>query len=172
MPNQEKVELVSELLEELKNSSALLMTDYRGLRVTEIQGLRKKLRDVGADYKVVKNTLFLRAAQANGDEGLEGVLAGPTAVAFVRDDPVASAKVIVDYLREHKAMSVKGGYVEGRVYGADQIVALSKVPPRDQLRAMMVGSIQAPLVGLVGTLQGVLSGVVFTLQAIADQKSA
>lgn len=148
------------------------MTDYRGLRVSESQALRRKLRDAGSDYKVVKNTLFELAAKDAGDSGLEGLLAGPTAVAFVHTDPVAAAKAVVDFAREHKAMSIKGGYMDGQIYDVNQIQALSKIPPKDVLIAQLLGSIQSPISGLVGTLQGVMSNLVYTLQAVADQKAA
>lgn len=172
MPKPVKIEQVSELTADLQNSTALLLTDYRGLKVSEVAVLRNKLRGLDAEYKVVKNTLFLRAAEERGQIGLAEVLAGPTAVVFVKQDPVGPAKALVDFMKEHKALKIKGGYVDGCVYDGVQIQALSKVPPRDVLIAQMVGSIQAPLSNMVGTLQGVLSGLVFTLKAVADQKAA
>lgn len=172
MPKIEKIETVRELVEDIKNSKALLLTDYRGLRVSEVAGLRKKLRPLNTEYKVVKNTLFQRAAEEAGQPGIEVLLEGPTAVAFVHEDPIAPAKALVDYVREHKAMSIKGAYFDGRVYDAAQVQALSKIPPKDVLIAQMVGAIQSPLSGFVGTLQGVLSGLVYTLQSVADKKSA
>ncbi|MHB0913924.1 MAG: 50S ribosomal protein L10 [Armatimonadota bacterium] len=169
MPKQRNIDQVAELKQDLERSKALLLTDYRGLRVSEISDLRRKLRAMGASYKVVKNTLF---ELASGNEEVFPMLTGPTAIAFVGNDPVASAKALVDFAREHKALELKGGVVEGRVLGAEQIQALSKVPPRDVLIAQMVGSIQSPLSNLVGTLQGVMSGLVYTLQAVAAEKAA
>ena len=172
MPKPEKVEFVRELQEDLAGAKALLVTDYRGLKVSEITDLRRKLRGTGASYKVVKNTLFHLAAKDRDEVGLDPYLEGPTGIAFVSDDVVGSAKALVDFAKTHKTMAVKACFLDGHVYNAEQVVALSKIPPRDQLIAQMVGSIGAPLSGFVGTLQGVLSGLVFTLQAIADQKAA
>jgi large subunit ribosomal protein L10 len=172
MPKDVKVEMVRELREDIGKSTALLMTDYRGLKVSETQALRRKLREAGADYKIVKNTLFDLAFEAGEDSEIKSLLVGPTAIAFVHNDAIASAKAIVDFMRDHKAMSIKGGYVDGRVYGPEQIQALSKVPPRDVLISQMLGAVQGPLSGLVGTLQGIMSNLVYTLQAVADQKAA
>ena len=172
MPKQEKVDMVQELIQDIEKSSALLMSDYRGLKVSQITTFRRKLRDLGAEYKIVKNTLFERAADATGDTGLGELLAGPTAVVFVHEDPVAAAKALVDFARESKIMTIKGGYVEGHVYNVDQIQALSKIPSKEVLISQMLGSIQAPISGLVGTLQGVISNLVYTLQAVADKQAA
>ncbi len=158
--------------EDIQDSNALLMTDYRGLTVSEITELRRSLRGAGTDYTVVKNTLFELAAKDLVKEDVTPLLVGPTAVAFVHQDPIASAKALVDFARTHKALEIKGGYVEGRVLGADQINALSKIPPREVLISQMLGAFQSPIAGFVGTLQGLMSQFVFTLQAVADKKAA
>jgi large subunit ribosomal protein L10 len=172
LPKEEKVEAVQEIRKSIEGSSSLLLTDYRGLTVSEITTLRRTLHDAGADYKVVKNTLFKLAADKLAESGIYDLLAGPTAVAFVHNDPIAPAKAIVDFAREHKELEVKGGYVEGRLLTADQIQTLSRIPPKEVLLAQLVGSIQSPISGFVGTLQGLLSNLVYTLQAVADQKTA
>ena len=172
MPKEEKIEAVQELRKSIEGSSSLLLTDYRGLTVSEITALRRSLRESGADYKVVKNTLFKLAAEKLADSGVYDLLAGPTAVAFVHNDPIAPAKKIMDFAREHKDLEVKGGYVEGRLLTADQVQALSKIPPKEILLAQLLGSMQSPISGLVGTLQGLMSNLVYTLQAVSDQKAA
>lgn len=172
MPKEEKIEAVKELRENIEGSNSLLLTDYRGLTVSEITTLRRTLHEKGADYKVVKNTLFKLAAEKLADSGIYDLLAGPTAVAFVHNDPIASAKAIMDFTRDHKDLEVKGGYVEGRLLTADQIQALSKIPPKEILLAQLVGSIQSPIAGLVGTLQGLMSNLVYTLQAVSEQRAA
>jgi len=172
LANEKKVEMVQELQEDLQRSKALLLADYRGLRVSEVSALRRKLREVDAEFKVVKNTLFERAMVEGGESVLGQMLTGPTAITFVHGDPIGPAKALVDFTREHKALSIKGGYVEGTVYSAEQVQALSKVPPREVLIAQMLGSMQSPLSGLVGTLQGVISSLVYTLQSVADKKAA
>lgn len=172
LPREDKVQMVGELKEDIQGSTAMYLTDYRGLSVSDISLLRRSLREAGAEYKVVKNTLFKRAAEGIEDPDLIKTLAGPTAIAFVQQDPVAPAKTIVDFMKEHKTLSIKGGFMDGRFYSAESVTALSRVPPRDQLLAMLVGSVQAPISGLVGTLQGTLSNLVYTLQGVADKKNA
>lgn len=172
MPKEEKVQAVSKLEEDIRNSSALLLTDYRGLNVSEITDLRRKLREAGAEYKVVKNTLFKRAIDETLGISFDNLLEGPTAVAFVHNDAVAVAKVITDFMKEHKTLAIKAGYIEGQVFGSAQVEQLSKIPPRPVLYAQLLGSMQSPIVNLVGTLQGVVSNLVYTLQAVADKKAA
>lgn len=172
MPKEEKIEAVQELRKNIEGSSSLLLTDYRGLTVSEITNLRKNLRGAGAEYKVVKNTLFRLAAEKLADSGVYDLLAGPTAVAFVQNDPIAPAKAIMDFAKEHKELEVKGGYVEGRLLSAEQIQALSKIPSKEVLLAQLLGSMQSPISGLIGTLQGLMSNLVYTLQAVSDQKAA
>jgi len=172
LPKQEKIDLVSQLSEQVKQSSALLMTDYRGLTVKEITEIRKSLRSTGAQYAVVKNTLFHLATKDVVEEGISELLAGPTAVVFVQNDAVGAAKALSDFAKTHKELEIKGGYMEGKVLNAAQIVALSKIPPREVLISQMLGAFQSPIAGFVGTLQGVLSEFVFTLQAVGDKKAA
>lgn len=156
----------------IDGSGALILTDYRGLSVSEITDLRRKLRQAGAEYKVVKNTLFRLAAGNLVEQGMAEMLEGPTAIAFVQSEPIAPAKTIVDFMVEHKTLQMKGGYFEGSVLSADQMKALSKIPPKEVLLAQAVGAIQAPISGFVGTLQGLLSGLVYTLQAVSEKKAA
>ena len=172
-PAGAKVELVAELRELVGVTKAAILTDYRGLSVAELTELRKKLRDADAEYRVVKNTLFKLAANGTMPVAEMGEhLTGPTAIGFAKGDPVAVAKILLDYARDHKAMSVKAGVMDGRVLSAAQVDALSKTPPREVLLAQMVGSLQAPISGFVFTLGGIISNFVFTLQAIADKQGA
>ena len=172
MPKEEKVQAVQELRESIEGSRSILLTDYRGLTVSEITALRRTLHQVGADFKVVKNSLFKLAAEKLGDTGIYDLLAGPTAAAFVHNDPIAPAKAIMDFAKNHKELEVKGGYVEGRMLTADQIQALSRIPSKEVLLAQLLGSIQWPIAGFVGTLQGLISNLVYTLQAVSEQKAA
>ncbi len=172
MPKQEKIDRVAQLGEQVKQSSALVMTDYRGLTVKEISEIRRNLRATGAQYTVVKNTLFHLATKDVMEESISELLAGPTAVAFVESDAIGAAKALVDFAKTHKALEIKGAYMEGKVLDTTQVVALSKIPSREVLISQMLGAFQSPIAGFVGTLQGVVSQFVFTLQAVADQKSA
>lgn len=169
-PKQEKVEQVTSISELLDRSQGLVLTDYRGLTVQEKADLTRRLRAAGAEFHVVKNTLF-RLAYSERGEDPSGMLSGPTAIAFALEDPVAPAKVITDFIREKRKGVVKGGIVEGRVYDVEGVTKLSQLPPKDQLVAQVVGAIQGPLAGLVFSLQGVIGNFVRTVQAIHDQKA-
>jgi len=171
-PADAKVAVVTELRELVGQTKAAILTDYRGLSVAELTELRKKLRDVDAEYRVVKNTLFKLAAGGSMPVADMGeFLAGPTAIGFAKGDPVAVAKIILEYAQSHKAMSVKAGVMDGRILTAAQVEALSKTPPREVLLSQMLGSLQSPIAGFVGTLGGIISNFVFTLQAIADKQA-
>lgn len=169
-PKPEKVQQVADISELLERSSGLVLTDYRGFTVAEKAELTRRLRQAGAEYHVVKNTLFRRAYAGRGEDPSD-MLAGPTAVAFALEDPVAPAKVVLDFMRERKKGVVKGGVVEGRLYDVEGVTKLSQLPPKQVLLGQVVGSIQGPLAGLVFSLQGVLGNFVRTVQAIHDQKS-
>jgi len=168
IPTAEKEQAIQDLTDLIGRSKGAILTDYRGFTVSEITELRKRLREQGAVYHVVKNTLFKRAMQ-NGD-GLEQYLEGPTAIAFALEDPVGPAKAVLDFIKEKKKGVVKAGYIEGVVYTEPQVGELSKLPSRDILIAQVVGGIQAPISGLVGALNGILSNFVYTLQAIVDKQ--
>jgi len=169
-PKSQKVDQVAEMTRLLDASNGTILTDYRGLTVSEITDLRRRLQQAGAEYHVVKNTLF-KIAFADRASGVEEHLAGPTAVTFALEDPVAPAKTLLDFIREKRKVEVKVGLIEGTVYDADGIKRLSQLPGRQVLLGQAVGAIQAPLYNLVGTLQGVINNFVWTLQAVHDQKA-
>jgi large subunit ribosomal protein L10 len=173
MPTLEKENIIAELGESITSSSATLYTDYRGLSVAEVTALRKKLREVDAEFHIVKNTLFKRAAADKLPmEQLEEHLAGPTAVGFAKGDVVAATKALLDFMKDHKQMALKAGVVDGKLYSPDQVTALSKLPPKEQIIAQILGAIDAPASNLVGTLDAIIGDIVFTIQAISDQKGA
>jgi large subunit ribosomal protein L10 len=173
-PRSDKVEVVGDLNAILLKSQALIMTNYRGLTVSQITQLRRRLREVGGEYHVVKNTLFKRVLGAECTAEMERVLIGPTAIVFAREDPVAVTKALLDFLRElrREDINVKGGYIDGRVLKPDQVTALSKLPPKEMIRAQALGAIQGPLNEFAGTLNNVLGELVRTLQALADKQQA
>ncbi len=172
MPNAEKTLVVAELRDILSQSKGAILTDYRGLTVAEVSNLRRKLRDVDAEYHIVKNTLFKLALGDTSTPEVEKLLTGPTAIAFARQDVVAPTKAVLDFLRDLKKpeIKVKGGFIDGKVYSVDQVTALSKLPPREQLIATVVGTIQGPLSEFVGTLDNIIGEFVRTIQAIADKQ--
>lgn len=176
MPTAQKEAIVEDLTKSVKESHAFILTEYRGLTVSQVSDLRKKLRESGTTFAVVKNTLLRRAADgvipANAD--FDASLNGPTAVAFAQKDAIESSKAIIDYIAANRntPLKIKGAIVDGRFYNAMGVDALSKVPPRNVLIAQMLGAFNSPIVGLVSTLNGIVSNFVFTLQAVADQKQA
>ncbi len=168
-PRADKVEAVARLRAAL-DVGTVILADYQGLDVKEISDLRKKLREAGCGCSVVKNTLFrLAVADTNAAALAEG-LVGPTAVVFTDDDPVAAAKILQSFAKAVKPIKVKSGVVDGGVFSASQIEALSKIPPKQELYGMVVGGLQSPITNLVGTLQSMMGQLVMTLQAVADKQ--
>jgi large subunit ribosomal protein L10 len=166
----EKVAQVEAIEAWLRDAAAAILTDYRGLNVGELGMLRAKLREAGAEYRVVKNTLLQRAAEALGIAGLEPYLDGPTAIAVSREDPVAPARALQEFIRQMRKLEVKGALVEGRVMTADQVKSLADLPGKPQMRARMLGALQAPAAGLVGVLEGLQRNLVYALDQIRKQK--
>jgi len=156
----------------LRHAAAAILTDYRGLTVSELSQLRARLREAGAEYRVVKNTLLRRAVEALGISGLEPYLGGPTAVAVSREDPVAPARALVEFVRQMRKLEIKAALVEGRVLSAEQVRALAEMPPRAQMRALALGALKAPLYGLAGVLGGLPRNLVYALDQIRKQKAA
>jgi len=173
-PRADKVQTVDDIATVFERSKGIIMTHYRGLTVSEITTLRGKLRASGGEYHVVKNTLFRRAAGDKLTPELNELVSGPTAIAFAMEDPVATTKALLDFIREVRKQEivVKGGLVDGKVYGPAQITALSKLPPREVILAQALGTIQGPLNSFAGTLHGVLSEFARTMQALADKRQA
>lgn len=168
---EEKIKAVEEIKDKFSRANTIVLTDYRGLNVADITELRKKLFDQDIDYKVVKNTLT-KIAIKDFDYDLDEFLEGPTAIAFSYEDPVAPAKILVDFAKTHKELEIKAGVVEGKVASPDVIKNLAKMPPKEELLAKAVGSIQAPLYGIVNVLQGTIRNLVYTLQAVQDKKAS
>lgn len=169
---KDKEPVVREIKEKLEASKGAVLTDYRGLNVSEITELRRKLREAGVEYKVVKNTLTIIAAKELGIEEIDTYLEGPTAIAFGIEDAVAPAKIISDFAKDHKALEMKAGLLEGKVIGIDQIKALANLPSREVLLAQVVGGMQAPLYGMVNVLQGSLRNLVYVLDAVRAKQEA
>ncbi|MGB9792556.1 MAG: 50S ribosomal protein L10 [Thermacetogeniaceae bacterium] len=169
---EEKAQIVAELTEKLKTSRAAIFVDYRGMNVAEATELRRSFREAGAEVRVVKNTLTRIAAERAGLEGLDGFLTGPTMIAFGFHDPVIPAKLLIDFSKNKRPLEIKGGLVEGRVVGVNEVKALADLPSRDVLISQVLRGLQGPLYGLVGVLQGPIRKLVYCLKAIQDQKAA
>lgn len=140
-----KKQQVDIIAEQLKSSVSTVVVDYRGLTVAEVTELRKQLREAGVQYKVYKNTLLRRAAEQAGIEGLDEHFAGPTAVAFTTEDVVAPAKVIAGFAKEHEALEIKTGVMEGSVITAEEVKTVGSLPSHDGLVSMLLSVLQAPI---------------------------
>jgi len=156
----------------LQESPSFVIADYRGLDVGELASLRGQLRPAGVTFRVVKNTLTRIAAERAGIVGLEPFLEGPTAIAFARDDVAAAARILSDFARTSRILSIKGAMVDGAVLSADRVGDLASLAPKPVLQATLAGTIQGPLSGFVGLLNGAISNIVYTLEARATQLEA
>jgi len=167
----DKERLVAELTERLRTTETLLVADYRGLTMPQIDELRTKLLEHGARFAVVKNTLTRRAAEAAGNDTLLALLEGPTAIAFLElgGDPVAVAKALVDAARETRVLEVRGGLLEGRPVEPSEIESLAKLPPLDVLRGQVLGAITAPLTAIIGLFTAPLQDLYGLLDARIEQ---
>lgn len=149
MPNDkvlnEKAELVSLTVTRLRESTCTVVTDYRGLNVAQATELRKKLREAGIEFQVLKNSLTRRATALTDLTELDAHLTGPTAIAFTKGDIVAPAKILTEFAKKNDALKVKGGIVEGKVVGFDQIKMLAELPSRDGMLSMLLSVLQAPV---------------------------
>ena len=169
MNREEKAQVIDRLAEKLRSGSAVLV-DYQGMDVARTTDLRRRSRESGVEFVVAKNTLTKRAADEAGVEGLAEFLSGPTALAF-SEDPVASAKLMAEFADQVESFALKGGLLDGeRVLGEEEVVALSKLPGREQLLAQVVGGISSPLTGFVTVLNNTVQGLVVALGQIAEQK--
>jgi large subunit ribosomal protein L10 len=171
MKKEDKERLVAELTERLRTTETLVVADYRGLTMPQIDDLRTKLLEHGARFSVVKNTLTRRAAELAGNDALLALLEGPTAIAFLESggDPVAVAKALVDAARDTRVLDVRGGMLEGRPVEPGEIESLAKLPPADVLRAQVLGAIAAPLTAIVGLFAAPLQDLYGLIDARIEQ---
>ena len=156
---EQKQQLVGEISEKLTNSVSTIFVDYRGLNVDEITELRKQLREANVDFKVYKNSMLRRAAAEVNHSELDEHLVGPTAVAFSNEEVVAPAKVLNNFAKEHEALEIKTGIIEGEVVSYEQIKSIADLPSRDGLLSMLLNVMQAPI-----------RNFALATKAVADQK--
>ena len=172
MLRNEKEAVIAEVAQLLTDTENMFVSDYRGLTVAELAQLRGKLRESGAKFKVVKNTLGGIAAERSGREAVKDMLGGPTAVTFCGDDVVAAAKALADFARTHPQLEVRGGLLESSFIDPAGVKVLASLPPRDALIAQLVATMAAPITGLVTVLQATVSGFVRALDQVAQQRAA
>jgi large subunit ribosomal protein L10 len=168
---EDKEQIVSELTERLKASETLLVADYRGLTMPQIDALRSRLIESGARFTVVKNTLTRRAAEAAGAEALLALLEGPSAIAFLESDGdmVAAAKALSDSARETRMLVIRGGIMQGRSISADEVESLAMLPPLDALRGQVLAAVIAPVTALLGLVTAPLQNLHGLIDARIEQ---
>ena len=169
MPTAQKEKVIQQAKDWYDKSVGLVFTDYRGLKVKELQQLRKSLSAKGAEIHVIKNTLFRLAAGEGAAQFPDELHNGPTAIAFVYENESEVAKVLFDFEKQTKTLSVKGGFFGGQVFDAKGMEALSKLPPRDVLIAQVIGTIAAPLTNLVGVIEALYADPIRTIGAVSDK---
>ncbi|WP_257351161.1 50S ribosomal protein L10 [Pseudalkalibacillus decolorationis] len=156
---EQKKQLVSEIADQFRNSKSTIIVDYRGLDVGEVTELRKQLRDAGITFKVYKNTMTRRAAEEAELAGLKETFVGPTAIAFCNDEVVAPAKILNNFAKDHDALEIKAGVIEGQITSVEDVKALAELPSRDGLLSMLLSVLQAPM-----------RNFALATKAVADQK--
>ena len=171
MKKEDKAKVVEELTERLRSSDTLIVADYRGLTMPQIDALRSRLIESGARFSVVKNTLGRRAAEAAGAEALLTLLEGPSAIAFLEadGDMVAAAKALADAARDSKILAIRGGVLQGRPLTVEEVETLAKLPPVDVLRGQVLGAIIAPLTALLGLVTAPLQSLHGLIDARIEQ---
>ena len=171
MQKEDKERVVAELTEKLRNADTLIVADYRGLTMPQIDALRGRLLEHGARFSVVKNTLTRRAAEAAGADQLLALLEGPSAIAFIEadGDAVAVAKALADSARETRVLAIRGGVMQGRSITAADVEELAKLPPLDVLRGQVIGAIIAPLNNLLALVNAPLQNLHGLIDARIEQ---
>ena len=174
MHKEEKERVVAELTEKLRGADTLIVADYRGLTMTQIDALRGRLLEHGARFSVVKNTLTRRAAEAAGTDQLLALLEGPSAIAFVESDgdPAAVAKALADSARDTKVLAIRGGIMQGRTISSADVEELAKLPSLEVLRGQVRGAVIAPLTNLVALVNAPLQDLVGLIDARIEQLEA
>ncbi|QJA05829.1 50S ribosomal protein L10 [Thermosulfurimonas marina] len=168
----QKEALVKSLREKFEEAQAVFVTSFKGLTANESNELRKKVREAGGEYRVVKNTLLRIASSGTPAEPLQQFIEGPTGIALAYKDPVALAKVLTEFAKEHEALILRGAALQGKPVEAKGIEALAKLPPREVLLAQLLGLLQAPPARLVQLLANVLRSFLYVLKAIEEKKRA
>ena len=146
---------VDELAKVLKDAKVVLLTDYRGITVTDVTKLRADLRNANASYKVIKNNIIKRALNLNGENGLDALLEGPTAVVTSKEDYLEASKIIYKFSKDNDFYKIKGGIIDGKVMTAEEIITLAKLPSRQELLAKLAGALLGNITKLAVALDQV-----------------
>jgi large subunit ribosomal protein L10 len=171
MARPEKVDTVEKLTEKMRHAKAMVLTDYRGLTVAQLQELRAKLRAGGVDYLVVKNTLARRAATAAGLDQLPEMLNGPVALALSYEDVTSAARLMSDYIRLNRRPTITAGLLGGQRLKESDVAILADAPPKEILIARLLGTLQSPLAQLASVLQEPVARLARALQGVHDRRA-
>lgn len=166
----QKQALVDEIKEKIQGAQSIVLMNYHGLDVLEVTELRNRFRAEQVEYKVYKNTLMKRAFSELGYEGLDEILKGPSSIAFSMADAVPAAKIASEFAKEHEALEIKSGVLDGKVISKEMIDSLAKLPSKEVLIAQVLGGLNAPIQGLANVLNGTIRGLAIVMNAIAEKK--
>jgi large subunit ribosomal protein L10 len=170
---EQKTEVIDQIAAQIQGAQAVYAVDYRGLSVTQAAELRARLREAGTSFRIVKNTLTLRAADKAGAESLKPfVEEGPTALAFVGGDAALAAKALDTFARQSQVLALKGGVLDGKTVTIEELGRLARLPGRDQLNAQLAGIVASPITGLVRGLGSLLSGLAIALGQVQEKRAA
>lgn len=172
MKKEEKEVMISELRQKFSRAKVAVLAEFAGMEVEEIREVKNELRRAKGEFKVVKNTLAVRAAEGTTLQAIRDHFKGPIAVALGYEDPVAPAKALNTVAEKQKKLKIKVGVVESQVVDLVRLKQISKLPSKEVLVGQLIGRLKSPLYGLAGTLNGVLSKFVRTLQAVHDKRQA
>jgi large subunit ribosomal protein L10 len=173
MPTPQKEQLVAQVAEELRQSAGFYLLSFSNLSVTEMNDLRGQVKAVGGRLQVIKNRLIKRALDEETAKALGPQLAGPTILAFCAEDAIAPAQVLDKFAADHPGLAFKAGWVEGQVFGSDQVQRIAKLPSREQILAEALSALQGPASALVGLFNAAIGELVFVMEAqIAKQEAA
>lgn len=171
-PREDKVEAMEALQKRFEATVSMVLFDYRGLSVAQMTALRRRTREAGVRFSVIKNSLAERAVEGTDFEELRGRLVGPVSIATTEGDPAVPAKLLKDFVKSESAGAIKGGVLDGRFLESVEVEALADLPPREALLASLLGTLQAPVAGLPRLLNGVLGQLVNVVDAIAKKKES
>ncbi|MGB9779922.1 50S ribosomal protein L10 [Caldanaerobacter sp.] len=170
---EKKQQFIAEFKDKLSRAQTVIFTTFSGLTVEDETILRRKFKEANSEYKVYKNTLMTIAAKELGyGDDLIKYFEGPTSVVFGYEDPVAPAKILTEFMKDHKGLELKVGIVNGKIVSPQEIEALAKLPSREELLAKALGSMKAPITNLVFVLSGTLRSLLYALNAIKEKKQA
>jgi len=172
LTRKQKEEIVQKLREDFERAQAVFVTTFKGMTAEESNQLRQALREKGARYQVVKNTLLRLASSGTSAEPLQQYIEGPTGIAIAYEDPVEVAKVLVEFAKEHESLINRGGVLQGKAMEAAALEQLAKLPSREVLLAQLLGTLQAPLTNFVQLLAAIPRNFLYVLKAIEEKKAA